>query len=80
MLVVSAPMGYVLVFESKEDLETVAGHLNKQLKHIEESKVPPPYLYATFDDRIPESELQEFMQQMKYGFVAAAPEDGCRQD
>jgi hypothetical protein len=57
--------GIVLIFGSLDELRGVIDHLSGMLEFDEIENVPPPYLYAMFDDRIDSEEIEIMLDEMK---------------
>lgn len=65
MNILSSPMGYVLVFESLEDLKGTIENLTGLKNYTEMQEIDPPHLYACFDERIPKEEIEEMLDEIK---------------
>ena len=65
MRVIASPLGLVLYFETRKELKGVIKHLQGHLEWIEKENVEPPYLYSTFDDRIPTEEIDKMLDELK---------------
>lgn len=69
MKILSTSMGFILNFDSIKEVRGVIEHLSGMIEWIESENVPSPYLYAIFDDRIPNKEIQEMLDEIKnHGF------------
>jgi len=82
MFVVGSHIGFVMVFEDKQDLETVKGHLGGMLEWIEDADVPPPHLYGVFSSQVPKEDQEAFLKSLKDGDTAGSmivtlDDDGC---
>lgn len=65
MEVVSTPLGFVLHFNSTEDMNQHVSNLQGQLEWIKEENIKPPYLYAVFDDNVSVEEVQRMLSRLK---------------
>lgn len=67
MYILATPSGIVLEFPSLEDLQQTTEHLQGLLEHARIHDVPPPYLYAVYDGRVPPDEWQRVLDRLKQG-------------
>jgi hypothetical protein len=65
MKIISTSIGFILSFDSIKEVEGVVSHLSGMIEWIESEEVPSPHLYAIFDDRIPNEEMQEVLDRLK---------------
>ena len=65
MKILTTTLGFVLIFETTEDLQGRIEHLEGLLEWTKSENIPPPHLYAVSDERIPKEEVQILLDSMK---------------
>ena len=65
MKVIATELGFVLSFESIENMEEVISHLQGQLEWIKQENISPPYLYMTYDENINTEKVTKLLQELK---------------
>lgn len=66
MKAIGTPMGLILSFDSRKEIEGVIEHLQTYLGWADTENVDPPFLYALYDDRIPAGEMDKLMDELKW--------------
>lgn len=65
MKIEARELGYILVFESTEEMEGILEQLNGFLEAIKEDNLEPPHLYARAHEDTPEDDLREILDSIK---------------
>ncbi len=65
MKILSSPYGFVLIFESLNDLRGTIENLSGLEGWAKAENVLSPYLYACYDERIPQEEIQDILDEIK---------------
>lgn len=52
-------LGFVLIFQSLEDLESHVANLNGMIEWVKKEEVAHPYVYSVSDERTPPPEIQQ---------------------
>lgn len=71
MDIISKHYGYVLVFNNKQDLESMIALMQGQLNHVEQNEVAAPHLMAVYTDKAVKSEyVEEELKNIKKSWIA----------
>ena len=65
MKIIAAPEGMVLVFKSIKEIEGVIEHLSGQVEWAKEEEIPPPYIYAMYDENVPPETIDALLVEIK---------------
>ena len=65
MKILSSPYGFVLIFESLNDLQGTVENLLGLEGWVKAENVLSPYLYACYDENIPKERIDELLDEIK---------------
>ena len=65
MKIISTSMGFILSFDSLGDLQGTIKNLSGMEEWILSEKISSPHLYSCSDERIPNKEIQDMLDEIK---------------
>jgi len=71
MRVISSEFGTAMLFTSQGDLNGMIEQLEGFRKHIEESGMEPPFLYAVYHNSVPSDDVLQFLSSLKAHWPAS---------
>jgi hypothetical protein len=65
MRIIATAQGFILYFESIDDLKGLIQNLSGQLEWVKSKNIEPPFLYASYDERMPKQEIEKLLDELK---------------